>query len=246
MAKVQSVKPPSEPTEQMIEKEDPVEGDDRMATEKIYRKNDPKNEKLDVEESAIKLKAHGNMNDVFIPQKCPKEEIDSVLFIQSAVPRIKVFLLYNREYKKYKEMLNLPFCIGIEELLKRLIFFVLDEKNSFSDPFVLDGNPVVLRQKAMRECRFIDLIIDCLVYPFSYGFCKIDDLTQKHPVTRICRLCYRLLKHCIQANSASKNYVAQWIDLFFTQAMITTDANSFGAEDAITELITDNFRLLES
>ena len=44
----------------------------------------------------------------------------------------------------------------------------------------------------------------------------------------------------------NKNYVAQWIDLFFTQAMITTEANSFGAEVAINELITDNYRLLES
>ena len=93
--------------------EEVPKGDNRFDTEKIYRKNDSKNEKLDIDENDIKLKASGNMNDVFIPMKCSKEEIDSVLFIQSAVPRIKIFLLYNRECKKYKEMLNLPFCIGI-------------------------------------------------------------------------------------------------------------------------------------
>ena len=103
--------PPDMKSDPLVE--EVLEGDNRFDTEKIYRKNKRKNEKLDIDENDIKLKASGNMNDVFIPMKCSKEEIDSVLFIQSAVPRIKVFLLYNREYKKYKEMLNLPFCIGI-------------------------------------------------------------------------------------------------------------------------------------
>ena len=43
----------------------------------------------------------------------------------------------------------------------------------------------------------------------------------------------------------NKNYVAQWINLFFTQAMKTTEQNSFGAEITIEELITDNAKLLE-
>ena len=162
------------------------------------------------------------------------------------MPKIKEFLHYNRFLKTGREKLNLPFCIEIQNLLKRLIFFVIDEKNHFSDPFIVEGTPIALRQKCMRECRFIDLIIDCLVYPFSYGYCKIEELTLKHPITRICKLCYRLLKHCVQSNYMNKNYVAQWIDLFFTQAMITTEANSFGAEVAINELITNNFRLLEN
>ena len=188
------------------------------------------------------------MNDVFVPKKCDLEEIDTVLFIQSAVPKIKQFLNYNRHCSDplIKEKLNLPFCIEIQNLLKRLIMFVIDEKNNYIDHYTIEGSPVPLRQKVMRECRFIDLIIDCLVFPFMFGFCKINELTCLHPVTLICKLCYRLLKHCVQANKSNKNYVAQWIDLFFTQAMITTEANSFGAEVAISELITDNYRLLES
>ena len=57
---------------------------------------------------------------------------------------------------------------------------------------------------------------------------------------------YRLLKLSVKDNSMNKNYVAQWIDLFFTQAMICTDQNSFFAETAIHELIKDNPRLLEN
>ena len=114
------------------------------------------------------------------------------------------------------------------------------------DAMTLDSQPVLGRQKAMRECRFIDILIDCLVYPFANGLYKYEDLTQQHPITKICRLVYRLLKLAVKDNSMNKNYVAQWIDLFFTQAMICTDQNSFFAELAIQELIKDNARLLEN
>ena len=98
----------------------------------------------------------------------------------------------------------------------------------------------------MRECRYIDLLIDCLVYPFVEKLYEIKDLSAKHPITKICKLIYRLLKHCVKDNSMNKNYVAQWINLFFTQAMKTTEQNSFGAEQAIEELIENNIRLLEN
>lgn len=84
------------------------------------------------------------------------------------------------------------------------------------DPMAIDGEPLKLRQKAMRECRFIDILIDCLIYPFANGLYKYEDLTLQHPITKICRLVYRLLKLSVKENSMNKNYVAQWIDLFFT------------------------------
>ena len=150
-----------------------------MTKDKIYRQNDRRADKLDVDENPIRLKAHGDMNDVFVPKKCDQEEIDTVLFVQSAVPKIKQFLNYNRHCSdpKVKEKLNLPFCIEIQNLLKRLILFVIDEKNLYVDHYTVEGSPVALRQKVMRECRFIDLIIDCLVFPFMFGFCDIKELT---------------------------------------------------------------------
>ena len=42
-------------------------------------------------------------------------------------------------------------------------------------------------------------------------------------MTRVCQLIYRLLKHCVADYTINKNYVAQWIDLFFKQAMTTTE-----------------------
>lgn len=81
-----------------------------------------------------------------------------------------------------------------------MIFFIMDQRE-LVDPMTLDGEPLKSRQKGMRECRFIDLLIDCLIYPFSDGLYKYEDLTQQHPITKICRLIYRLLKFSVQDNS---------------------------------------------
>ena len=141
--------------------------------------------------------------------------------MQSSVPKMKKYLFFIREKKT--EQMNLPFFLGIQELLKGMIFFILNETDNLKDPMLVDGEPLLSRQKAMREVRLIDLLIDCLIYPFSGQLYKYDDLTQQHPITKICRLVYRLLKLSVRENSMNKNYVAQWIDLFFTQAMICTD-----------------------
>ena len=89
-----------------------------------------------------------------------------------------------------------------------MIFFILDEKDILKDAMLVDGEPLKSRQKAMREVRLIDLLIDCLIYPFSGQLYNYEDLTQQHPITKICRLVYRLLKLSVRENSMNKNYVA--------------------------------------
>lgn len=55
------------------------------------------------------------------------------------MPKIKQFLFYIRE--KNMEKMNLPFFLGIQELLKDMIFFILDEHNTYSDPMSLNSEP---------------------------------------------------------------------------------------------------------
>lgn len=54
------------------------------------------------------------------------------------------------------------------------------------------------------------------------------------------------MKHCAKDYTVNKNYIAQWIDLFFKQAMKTNENNSFGAEKTISELLADNKQLLDT
>lgn len=49
----------------------------------------------------------------------------------------------------------------------------------------------------------------------------------------------------VKDNDENKFYAAQYIDLFFNQAMITHEKNNFQAEKMITELLRDNKTLLD-
>ena len=123
------------------------------------------------------------------------------------MPRLKQYLLNIR--KKNTDNLNLPFYISIQELLKDIIDFVLDtDKTIYVYHLTCEGYPEPQRQKIMRETRLIDLLIDCLAYPFITNFVDYDELSAKHPITIICSLIYRLLKHCVKGYTMNKNYVA--------------------------------------
>lgn len=95
--------------------------------------------------------------------------------MQSSVPKLKIFLTLLRE--KNTDKMNLPFFLGILELLKGMVFFILNNEDQLADPMTLEGIPIKSRQKGMRECRFIDILIDCLIYPFADGLYKYEDLT---------------------------------------------------------------------
>ena len=92
----------------------------------------------------------------------------------------------------------------------------------------------------MRELKVIDILMDILIYPFEgpYKF-DIHTLTQKSPIVAICKLIYRILKHCSKDNEDNKFYVAQWISHFFDQSMITDDNNNLMADATITELLVN-------
>jgi hypothetical protein len=121
------------------------------------------------------LHPKSSMDDVFVPVKADQSMILDVLFIQSSVPLLKKFIGFlTLDDKPYaRTQLSLPFFIDIEELLRKLIIFVLDLDHSNNpDVFKCTGvHPptirTVQRQNLMRECRFIDLLIDCLRYPFN-------------------------------------------------------------------------------
>jgi len=70
----------------------------------------------------------------------------------------------------------------------------------------------------MRECAFIDLLVDCLRFPFSKGgfnnegrlgfshmpLYSYDELREDDPIYEICRLIYTLLKYCVDSNDENK------------------------------------------
>jgi hypothetical protein len=119
------------------------------------------------------------MNDVFLPIKISIDNLRDISFMQSVVPRIKLYLSYLR--KKANDLLNLPFYISLIELMRGIVYWVLNTPTDvvdYQDPFKCDGFPDKFRQKVLRETRIIDLLIDCLIYPFETGLVDYNDLTQ--------------------------------------------------------------------
>ena len=97
----------------------------------------------------------------------------------------------------------------------------------------------------MRELKIIELIIDILYYPFYKDFYKLADLKQEMHVTKICRLAYTLLKLIVKDNYNNELYASQWIELYFDQAMNTNIDNNIKAEVTLTQLLSNNKKLLE-
>jgi hypothetical protein len=192
-------------------------------------------------QQTLMLRKTHKEEDVFIIKKAETSEVADVLFVHSCVDLLKHFMYYIRT--KNTEALSVTYFVQIEDVLASLVFFLTETESS--DPFTCEGLPFKKRQKIMRETRVIDLLVDMLQYPFQDKLYSFGDLTQKHPITRICQLVYRLLKHCVKDYNYNKFYVAQFIELYFNQAMTATEQNNFRAESTITELLKNNEVLLD-
>ena len=115
--------------------------------------------------------------------------------------------------KNKTALLNKEYMRGVEIMLSKVVFFVTETEDK--DPFYCEGLPVRQRQRYMRETRLIELLCDALHYPFSLDLFSLEELTANLPITRTCRLIYRILRHSVKDYRINEEYVAQWIDLFF-------------------------------
>lgn len=109
-----------------------------------------------------KLVIDGTMDDVFIVEKAHDDEVRSVLFIHSCIPKIKEFV-HNLRFNQ--EVLTSPYIKTFEDMLSGLIFFVIETDDK--DPFKCEGFPVKKHQKFLREIKIIDLLVDIIIYPFE-------------------------------------------------------------------------------
>ena len=76
-----------------------------------------------------------SMDDVFILELVHIEEINSVLFIHSCVPKIKEFVF---NLRNHRVKLDSPYMKSFEDLLLGLVRFIIDLEAG-SDPFYQRG-----------------------------------------------------------------------------------------------------------
>ena len=113
-----------------------------------------------------------------------------------------------------------------------------------NDPVEATGYPNKNRQKIMRELRVLELLVDCMYYPFKIGGYTIQTLTDDMPLKTICILCYRLILHSVKDYRLNELYASQWIELYFEQSMASIEVN-IKVENTIAVLVSNNRTLLE-
>ena len=91
----------------------------------------------------------------------------------------------------------------------------------------------------------VDLICDILYFTYATEYMHLPKITHDHPLVRVCQLCYRILLHTVQDYMLNEFYVAQWIDLFFNQAMQTDEGCDLKVEKMLTVLLKTNKLLLD-
>ena len=129
------------------------------------------------------------------------------------------------------------------EVLKELVFFVV--KTSSKDALKCEGIPIIQRQILLKYYRIIELCIDVLYYPFKYRVHDLSHLKDKRFIL-ILRLCYRVIDQVIRQNYSNELYAAQWINMMINQSIFTDDENDIGSEEALTQLIINNKRILDT
>lgn len=110
-------------------------------------------------------------------------------------------------------------------------------------PLECNGIPVPFRQNLSRELRFIDYLVFCVRAPFDLAKFQLETVKEDHPdVYYLCRLLYKLLKHCFESHQLNQTYIAKnrWTEIMMEQIGV-----NLGAEEALTELLSNNKPLLE-
>lgn len=166
-----------------------------------------------------------------------------MLYLHSCIGPLRQFLAILRQGEDENDLSKEMFE-DIEAILSHMIFFITDTEDE--DPLTCEGIQRRHRQQCMRELQLIELLCDILYYPFQgERLFDIRQMSPDHPMTRICQLVYRLLKHTAKGYVRNILYEAQWIDLFFKEAMMTSEENDLMAEGTITELLSTNQELLD-
>lgn len=190
--------------------------------------------------NVIELSKKASDEDAFLITSVDELEVKDLLFIQTVSAQLYRYTKYLRANRM--DEIDKDTYTYIKHILTQLIFLVTNTDST--DAENCEGYPIKSRQKLMRELRVVELLVDCLYYPFYSGGYTIEELTDEMPLKKICILCYRLILHCVKDYRLNELYASQWIELYFEQSMASVETN-IKAENTIAVLVSNNRTLLE-
>jgi len=187
----------------------------------------------------VVLTASSQIEDAYQVTVVDPEETREIEYVMSAVPLLKS-MASQFEHKKEPDRTTFQ---AVERALGRLILFcILSEDRN---PYTCEGEPLGRRQKFLREVGVIDWVCCLLYHPVATGMYSLETLRKTEPMTKLCVLGYRLVRLAAKDNRVNELYCAQWMGLFLSHAEKSTQNEHLHPEETLTEILSDNRRLLE-
>jgi hypothetical protein len=131
----------------------------------------------------------------------------------------------------------------LNQISKFIFGFEHDNMINFQD---LKSEPLVQRQRFLKDLGFIDFLMDIVYLPFKNHFYKIDQIQKDRYFTQILRSCYSTLKLGIQEYRPNEIYASQWLKHIISHSIETHHDNDINAGQAMRELIDNNRKILET
>ena len=131
--------------------------------------------------NVIELNKTAANEDVFMITLVEPQEVHDLLFGHTVATQLYGYTKYLRANKM--DMISQDLFEMVINILSELIFFVT--KTEANDPETCEGYPINSRQKLMRELKVVDLLIDCLHYPFHHEHYKIEEISESPLIRKI-------------------------------------------------------------
>ena len=138
------------------------------------------------------------------------------------------------------EDVRLADTLAVDKALTKAIYFIAESKDP--RPLQCKGVPVFLHQEVARETQLLEVLFLSVSLPFQSGLFNLQGLESScRFVFQTSRLVYKLASHCFQDHRVNESYTAQ---LGWSEAMLSHLNFGIGAEEALTQLLSDNKQLL--
>ena len=131
--------------------------------------------------NVIELNKTAANEDVFMITLVEPQEVHDLLFGHTVSTQLYNYTKYLRANRM--DMISPELFETVINILSELIFFIT--KSETNDPETCEGYPIISRQKLMRELKIVELLIDCLHYPFHHEQYKIEEISESPLIKKI-------------------------------------------------------------
>jgi hypothetical protein len=214
-------------------------------------KNDRKNDfsplsEADLDESRCRVNMDRTFSaeDAYKVSRVSSDERADCLFIRSALPLLKYLALL---LQKTKTDLSRNLVTLVKQNMENLICFLFNKIHSPSmDFFDIEDEPLAKKQKLIRECGILSILVEIVCRAFKYNPQLMSNLEVNPDLKQVFRLAYTTMRYAIKEYRPNELYLSQWMTMVTEHSLTTQGSKDIFAGRTLIELIDNNKRILET